>query len=99
LFKKFDLKPQDKSKIALFANKAEAIVFWLSLAGLIFLGIISLSRFLTNKQSELETDFRRDLVIRIETLEEQNRVMKSQSDSLKQQLQNLNNQLDPGSVN
>ena len=99
MFKKFDLKPQDKSKIALFANKAEAIVFWLSLAGLIFLGIISLSRFLTNKQSELETDFRRDLVIRIETLEEQNRVMKSQSDSLKQQLQNLNNQLDPGSVN
>ena len=99
MFKKFDLKPQDKSKIALFANKAEAIVFWLSLAGLIFLGIISLSRFLTNKQSELETDFRRDLVIRMETLEEQNRVMKSQSDSLKQQLQNLNNQLDPGSVN
>ena len=99
MFKKFDLKPQDKSKIALFANKAEAIVFWLSLAGLIFLGIISLSRFFTNKQSELETDFRRDLVTRIETLEEQNRVMKSQSDSLKQQLQNLNNQLDPGSVN
>jgi len=91
LFKKFDLKPQDKSKITLFANKAEAIVFWLSLAGLIFLGIISLSRFLTNKQSELETDFRRDLVTRIETLEEQNRVMKSQSDSLKQQLQNLKN--------
>ena len=99
MFKKFDLKPQDKSKITLFANKAEAIVFWLSLAGLIFLGIISLSRFLTNKQSELETDFRRDLVTRIETLEEQNRVMKSQSDSLKQQLQNLKNQLDPGSVN
>ena len=99
MFKKFDLKPQDKSKITLFANKAEAIVFWLSLAGLIFLGVISLSRFLTNKQSELETDFRRDLVTRIETLEEQNRVMKSQSDSLKQQLQNLKNQLDPGSVN
>jgi len=96
---KFDFKPKDSSKITLFANKAEAIVFWLSLAGLIFLGIISLSRFLTNKQSELETDFRRDLVIRIETLEEQNRVMKSQSDSLKQQLQNLNNQLDPGSAN
>ncbi len=99
MFKKFDLKPQDKSKIALFANKAEAIVFWLSLAGLIFLGIISLSRFLTNKQSELETDFRRDLVIRIETLEEQNRVMKSQNDSLKQEVQNLKNRLDPDSVN
>ena len=88
---KFDFKPKDSSQITLFANKAEAIVFWLSLAGLIFLGIISLSRFFTNKQSELETDFRRDLVTRIETLEEQNRVMKSQSDSLKQQLQNLKN--------
>ncbi len=96
---KFDLKPKDSSKIRLFANKAEAIVFWLSLAGLIFLGIISLSRFLTNKQSELETDFRRDLVIRIETLEEQNRVMKSQNDSLKQEVQNLKNRLDPDSVN
>ncbi len=96
---KFDLKPKDSSKITLFANKAEAIVFWLSLAGLIFLGIISLSRFLTNKQSELETDFRRDLVIRIETLEEQNRVMKSQNDSLKQEVQNLKNRLDPDSVN
>ncbi len=96
---KFDLKPKDSSKITLFANKAEAIVFWLSLAGLIFLGIISLSRFLTNKQSELETDFRRDLIIRIETLEEQNRMMKSQNDSLKQQMQSLKNQLDPGAVN
>ena len=95
----FDFKPKDSSKITLFANKAEAIVFWLSLAGLIFLGIISLSRFLTNKQSELETDFRRDLVIRIETLEEQNRVMKSQNDSLKQEVQNLKNRLDPDSVN
>ena len=99
MFNKFDFKPKDLSKITLFANKAEAIIFWLSLAGLIFLGIISLSRFLTNKQSELETDFRRDLVIRIETLEEQNRVMKSQNDSLKQEVQNLKNRLDPDSVN
>ena len=91
MLNKFDFKPKDSSKITLFANKAEAIVFWLSLAGLIFLGIISLSRFLTNKQAELETDFRRDLVTRIETLEEQNRVMKSQSDSLKQHLKNLKN--------
>ncbi len=96
---KFDFKPKDSSKITLFANKAEAIIFWLSLAGLIFLGIISLSRFLTNKQSELETDFRRDLVTRIETLEEQNEMIKSQNDSLKQDLQNLKNQLGPDSVN
>jgi len=61
--------------------------------------IISLSRFLTNKQSELETDFRPDLVTRIETLEEQNEIVKSQNDSLKQEVQDLKNQLDAGSVN
>ncbi len=89
MLNKFDFKPKDSSKISLFANKAEAIVFWLSLAGLIFLGIISLSRFLTNKQAELETNFRQELVTRIEKLEEQNLLMKSQNDSLKQEIQNL----------
>ena len=90
---KFDFKPKKSSKITLFANKAEAIVFWLSLAGLIFLGIISLSRFLTNKQSKLEVDFRRDLVTRIETLEDQSRMMKSQNDSLRKELENLERHL------
>jgi len=90
---KFDFKPKNSSKITLFANKAEAIVFWLSLAGLIFLGIISLSRFLTNKQSKLEVDFRRDLVTRIETLEDQSRMMKSQNDSLRKELENLERHL------
>ncbi len=90
---KFDFKPKNSSKITLFANKAEAVVFWLSLAGLIFLGIISLSRFLTNKQSKLEVDFRRDLVTRIETLEDQSRMMKSQNDSLRKELENLERHL------
>jgi len=90
---KFDFKPKNSSKITLFANKAEAVVFWLSLAGLIFLGIISLSRFLTNKQSKLEVDFRRDLVTRIETLEDQSRLMKSQNDSLRKELENLERHL------
>lgn len=89
----FDFKPKNSSKITLFANKAEAVVFWLSLAGLIFLGIISLSRFLTNKQSKLEVDFRRDLVTRIETLEDQSRMMKSQNDSLRKELENLERHL------
>ena len=96
---RFDFKPKNSSKITLFANKAEAIVFWLSLAGLIFLGIISLSRFLSNKQSKLEIDFRRDLVTRIETLEDQSQVMKSQNDSLKQEVQNLRNELTEDSAN
>lgn len=93
------MKPQDNSKITLFANKAEAIVFWLSLAGLFFLGIISLSRYLTNKQSELEKDFRQSLVNRITTLEKQNELIKSQNDSLKQEMQNLKNQINADSGN
>lgn len=80
---KFDFKPKDSSKIALFANKAEAIVFWLSIAGLIFLAIISTFRYLNNRAMELDKAFREDLLIRLEAVEAQN-------DSLSMELQNLN---------
>lgn len=38
------LKPLQKTKIRLFANSAEAAVFWLALAGILFLAIISVYR-------------------------------------------------------
>lgn len=47
LFSRFKFKPKDSSQITLFANKAEAIVFWLCVSGLAFLGIIVLFRYLT----------------------------------------------------
>jgi len=89
LFSKFDLKPKDQGKITLFANKGEAIVFWLSIAGLIFLAIVSGFRYLTNKQSALEKSFRQELITRIEALENQSRAVQSQNDSLRKELENL----------
>ncbi len=93
LFSKFDLKPKDQGKINLFANKGEAIVFWLSIAGLIFLAIVSGFRYLTNKQSALEKSFRQELITRIEALENQSRVVQSQNDSLRKELENLGRRL------
>jgi len=79
---KFDFKPKESSKITLFANKAEAIVFWLSVAGLIFLAIISTFRYLNNRTIEFDEAFREDLLMRLEAVEAQN-------DSLRKELQNL----------
>ncbi|MFQ5709553.1 MAG: hypothetical protein ACE5HO_19015 [bacterium] len=90
---KFDLKPQDQSKITLFANKAEAIVFWLALAGLIFLAIVSLFRFLTNKQAEIDKEVRKELLVKIETIEKQNQALQAQIDSLKVEFDQLRGNL------
>lgn len=37
-------KPLEKTKINLFAHSGEAVVFWLALAGLLFLAIVSVYR-------------------------------------------------------
>lgn len=42
---KYDLKPEDQRKVKLFAHRGEAVVFWISLAALIFLILISLFRY------------------------------------------------------
>lgn len=89
MFKRFDLKPKDQSKITLFANKAEAIVFWLCITGLVFLGIVSFFRYLGNRQSVANKKFREELLIRVQVLEEQNQAIRGQTDSLQTELQNL----------
>lgn len=83
---KFDFKPRSSEKISLFANKAEAIVFWLSIAGLIFLAIVSTFRYLNNRTMQLDKAFQEDLLIRLEAVE-------TQTDSLRKELQNLNSLL------
>ena len=40
----YSLKPLEKSRVRLFANSGEAVVFWLALAGILFLAIISVYR-------------------------------------------------------
>ena len=41
---RYALKPAEKGKVRLFAHSGEAVVFWLALAGLVFLAIVSLYR-------------------------------------------------------
>lgn len=47
-----DIKPQDPSKLVLFANKGEAAVFWLSLAGLIFLTMLTVFRYFNYQRAD-----------------------------------------------
>lgn len=82
----FDLEPQDKRKITLFANKAEAIVFWLCIAGLIFVGIVSFFRYLGSAGIEADEEFRQETLSRIRQLEEKNTMLESRVDSLESQL-------------
>jgi uncharacterized protein YceH (UPF0502 family) len=82
----FDLQPKNKRKISLFANKAEAIVFWLCIAGLIFLGIVSFFRYLGAAATEADKKFRRETQIRIRQLEEENSRLEARLDSLEAQL-------------
>lgn len=41
---RYSFTPLNKTKIKLFANSGEAVVFWLALAGIIFLAIVSFYR-------------------------------------------------------
>lgn len=86
---KFDLKPQSSERITLFANKAEAIVFWLAAAGLIFLAIVSLFRYLTYKELQPGEQFQKEIVLKTEQLENQNQMLRNQIDSLRTEIERL----------
>lgn len=95
MLQKFDLTPRNSDRITLFANKAEAIVFWLAIAGLLFLAIVSLFRYLTNKQLETGEKFRSQIVRKIESLETQNQSLQNQIDSLKTEIETLQSEIAP----
>jgi len=78
-----NLKARDESKITLFANKGEAIVFWLSVAGLIFLAIISVFRYYSNKSLYMSESEKQTLLSKVDNLERTNQLYLSQLDSLK----------------
>ncbi len=85
-----DFKPTERTKIKLFANTAEAIVFWMSLAGLIFLVIVSFFRFaylseanLKHEQFQARYD---NLAQKIEELALENATLEKRVDSLQQEL-------------
>lgn len=87
MFTTIDFKPRDRGKITLFANTAEAIVFWLSLGGLVFLGIITLFRYFTAEKTAHDYS---TLVARQAELntawESRSSLMNAQIDSLKIEL-------------
>ncbi len=88
VFPTIDLKPRDPGKITLFANTGEAIVFWLSLGGLIFLAIITLFRYFTAER--VGRDYRTLASSQLElrsTWERQSSIMAAQIDSLKGELE------------
>ncbi|MFQ5636653.1 MAG: hypothetical protein ACE5IR_01500 [bacterium] len=91
---KFDLKPENPAKIKLFANTAEAVVFWLALAGLIFLAIVSFFRYQSNKQVLLDQGFRQEMQLKTEQLESQNLILENQIDSLRLQVQEIKGALE-----
>ena len=70
---RFDVRPRDRRTIRLFANTGEAIVFWLSVAGVVFLGLLYLFRFLALEPRaadvrELEKSYE-SVMSRLESLE------------------------------
>jgi len=86
---KIDIKPASSEKITLFANKAEAVVFWLSLAGLIFLAIISFSRYRGESRSVENKQFVRETQARLSRLEADNQALQVKLDSLALQIRQL----------
>ena len=90
---KIDFRPRDDGKVSLFANWGEAVVFWLSLAGLILLGLITVVRSIDRaKTRNTFQEFRSEqqqVLQKIELLEQQKKMFKEQSDSLRTQYRDL----------
>ncbi len=93
MFSRLDLRPQKSTKITLFANTAEAVVFWLAAAGLILLGIISLFRYLSGQ--DLASLYRQQMaaqariVKEIENLKQENQFLQNKLDSMQIKLQRM----------
>ncbi len=93
---KVSFTPADRSKITLFANKGEAIVFWISVAGLIFLAIIVTFRYFTvssmrdARSALLERQIQ--LQMQVEELQKQNDIFRNKLQELQMQLQRLEQQ-------
>ena len=85
---RIDFKPgNDGRTVKLFSNSAEAIVFWLSLAGLLFLTIIIIFKAVERNRVQAvfkEVMSQQELLQnRIEDLENQNISIKKENEDLK----------------
>ena len=93
MFPKVDFKPKDRRKVTLFANKGEAIVFWLSFSGLIFLIILFIFRFFSERRSDLDYQniqtTQKEILLKIKKIEQQNEIYKQQIDSLRSEINRM----------
>jgi hypothetical protein len=98
LLPRIDFKPEDQTPITLFSNWGEAIVFWLSIIGLIFLVILSVIRYFSVRQIDLDyRDLEKTqdtLVLKIEEVEQENRAYLQKIDSIDFILQYSQNEID-----
>jgi hypothetical protein len=98
LLPRIDFKPEDQTPITLFSNWGEAVVFWLSITGLIFLVILSVIRYFSVRQIDLDyRDLEKTqdtLVLKIEEVEQENRAYLQKIDSIDFILQYSQNEID-----
>lgn len=87
---KFDFKPRRETTVTLFANSAEALVFWASLFALVLWTIASTFRFFTTKTAPPPVEiqqYQSELESRMQVLESQNQRNSALIDSLNTALQ------------
>ena len=93
---KIDFKPENTGKITLFANKGEAIVFWISVAALIFLAMLYIFRYFSGSRETAnieEIDARQTrLELQIDSLKAENDRWEKQIEDLKNRIEELQNQ-------
>ncbi len=90
---KYNLKPEKKSKVRLFANSGEAIVFWLSIGGLIFLAIISIYRVnylqsIINQYNSIGENIN-PVILKLEKLELENDSLRQTQDGLLKKIEHM----------
>jgi len=88
---KIDFKPEDSSKLKLFANRGEAVVFWLCIGGLCILTLFTVLRYYSiNRLKKLSSFIEgqpAQMLSKIDDIEKQNIMIKAEYDNLETELE------------
>ncbi len=93
---KINLRPEDQSRVLLFSNKGEAIVFWLSISALIFLAVLLGFRYFAYSRLDFEAieSSQSEIFKRIQYLEEQNKMYENNLEKINFELKNYQNEVE-----